>query len=407
MLFLWIGSTFYLFRQILWKKIGLEKWTYCLITLCFLMIGIEFIPSTRSSIYWFNGCVHYILPFSMCQMVTAWLFQYAETCRKKYLFGITVFMTLLGGMNYQAALFSLIVTCYMIISVLFYQKDRRIFALLLPVFLEITGLIISMTAPGNSIRVTKYAYEKGAEFEFSFVKAVWTICRSFLYALKDIGIYLKEKPLLFVGLFFLFLIFMMSFSLPHAFRFKHPLWIALMLFCLYSAMQAPVIYAGVPVSGGVPNTNFLVFLLTASGILLLIAEKAAFRLKMRWNNETKEKTFLRITVPGILVCLVLLFFLKGNVKNSTSYIALRYITSGEAADFKKQMELQTKLMEDPDTEDVIVPFINDVQGPLMHMPVTDDARNYTNYVTARFYGKKSVTAMDRNAWMEMNGCMAE
>ena len=44
-------------------------------------------------------------------------------------------------------------------------------------------------------------------------------------------------------------------------------------------------------------------------------------------------------------------------------------------------------MEDESTQDVIVPFINDVQGPLMHMPVTDDPNVFTNYATREFYGK--------------------
>ena len=404
MLFFWIGSTCYLFRQILCKMIGFNKWSYYLITVCFLIIGIEFIPSTRSSIYWFNGCVHYILPFSMCQMVTGWLFRYIDTYKRKYLFGITVFMILLGGSNYQAALFSLIITCYMMLFVLFYKKEKRILLLLLPLFLETAGLIISMIAPGNSVRTAAEAYEEGAQFGFSFTNAISTIGKSFLYALKDILIYMEERPLIFVGLFFLFLIFIISFcSENDVFKFKHPLWLTAMLFCLYSAMQAPAIYAGVPVSGGVPNTNFLVFLLTATSILLLIAEKTAARLKALWNQDTAKKLFQIIVIPGILVCLLFTFFLRSGIKSSTSYVALRYITSGEAADYKRQMELQTKLMEDPGTEDVIVPFINDVQGPLMHMPVTDDPHSFTSWATAAFYGKNSVTAIDRNEWMELYG----
>lgn len=404
MLFLWIGSTFYLFKQILYKKIGTDKWYYCLITVCFLIISIEFIPHTPSAIYWFNGCTHYIVPFSMCQMMTGWLFRYMDTYKKKYLFGITVFMALLGGSNYQAALFSLIVTCYMMLFALFYKKEKRILTLLFPLFLETAGLIVSMAAPGNSVRTAAEAYEEGAEFGFSFTNAVITIGKSFLYALKDILIYIEERPLIFVGLFFLFLIFTISFCTgKDVFKFKHPLWITAMLFCLYSAMQAPAIYAGVPVSGGVPNTNFLVFLLTAAGILLLIAEKTAARLRALRDRNATKKVLQIIVIPGILVCLICAFFLRSGIKNCTSYAALRYIASGEAADFKQQMDLQTKLMEKTDTEDVIVPFINDVQGPLMHMPVTDDPHSFTSWATAEFYGKNSVIAIDRNEWIELYG----
>ena len=67
------------------------------------------------------------------------------------------------------------------------------------------------------------------------------------------------------------------------------------------------------------------------------------------------------------------------------------------------MDLQTKLMEYAGTEDVVLPFINDVQGPLMHMPVTANPDAWTNKVTREFYGKNSVVAMERPAWMEIYG----
>lgn len=399
MLFFWIGSTFYLFRQILCKKTAFDSWHFILITICFLIISLEFIPSTKSAIYWFNGCAHYMLPFSMCQMATAWLFRYCETYRKKYLCGITVFLILLGGSNYQAALFALIVTGYVLLYVLFLKKERRILWLILPLSAEIPGLIVSMMAPGNQIRTIQAAYEKDSTLDFSLIKIAETIGKSFLYALKDIGVYQKERPLIFIGLFILFLLFMLSFcSQKTSFSFPHPFWTAAMLFGLYSAMQAPEIYAGVPVSGGVPNTNFQVFLLSASGILLMIAEKAAKKLQTIWKEDVTKKVCRILLLPGLLLCLPLIFLLKSNIKDSTSYIALRYITSGEAADFRMQMDLQTRLMEDADTENVIVPFINDVQGPLMHMPITEDEKKFTNWAAAGFYGKNSVAAVDRAAW---------
>lgn len=404
MLFFWIGSTFYLFRQILCEKTTFDPWQFILITICFLIISLEFIPSTKSAIYWFNGCAHYMLPFSMCQTVTAWLFRYCRTYRKKYLFGITVFLILLGGSNYQAALFALIVTGYALLYVLFLEKEKRILRLILPLSAEIPGLIISMTAPGNQVRTIQAAYEKGTMLDFSFIKIIETIGKSFLCALKDIGAYRKERPLIFIGLFILFLLFIVSFcSQKTSFSFQHPLWLAAMLFCLYSAMQAPEIYAGVPVSGGVPNTNFQVFLLSASGILLMIAEKAARKLKTLWKEKVYKKVCRIVLLPGLLLCLPLFLLLKSNIKDSTSYIALHYIKSGEAADFRMQMDLQTALMEDADTQNVVVPFINDVQGPLMHMPVTDNEKEFTNWATAEFYGKDSVVAMDRAVWEAVYG----
>ena len=59
--------------------------------------------------------------------------------------------------------------------------------------------------------------------------------------------------------------------------------------------------------------------------------------------------------------------------------------------------------EDESKENVLVPFINDIQGPLMHMPVTADKEAWTNRVTAGFYGKNSVIGMPREEWMDIYG----
>lgn len=399
MLFLWIGSTFYLFRQILYRNMRLDKWCCLLITILFLIISIEFIPSTKSAIYWFNGCAHYMLPFAMCQMVAAWLLKYVEAYGKCTLAGIIIFMTLLGGSNYQAALFVLIAACFTGISAWILKKDKRVLTLLLPVFMELTGLMVSMKAPGNKARA-------GEEFGLSFLKAAKTIGCSFLYGIRDIGTYLRERPLIFVGLLLIFIILSVSFHMQKTtFCFQHPIWLCLMLFCLYSAMQAPAIYAGVEVSRGVLNTNFQVFLLTALGILLIFAQKLSQIIKGK--QKQAGNGILMAAAFGILLCMILGLFCRSNIKTSTSYVCLTYITSGQAKDYRQQMELQTKLMEDENTEDVILPFINDVQGPLMHMPVTADKEAWTNTVTKEFYGKNSVVAMERPKWMELYGDSAD
>lgn len=397
MLFVWIGSTFYLFGKILRRHMGFGKWSFLLITICFLIINIEFVPSTRSAIFWFNGCIHYMLPFAMCQMVTAWLIDYSGQYKKSLFAGILIFMTLLGGSNYQAALFSLIVASYTLIASYILKKDKRIFTLLIPILTELAGLIVSMKAPGNRVRA-------GGELTFTFSRGARTIGLSFLYGLKDIAAYMKERPLIFVGLLFLFVIFIIIFSCGESeFDFKHPIWLSLMLFCLYSAMQSPAIYAGVDVSGGVPNTNFQVFLLTASGLLLIAARKLTPGLQALWKADALKNILLFIAAPALFICLIIIFVGRWNIKTSASFVSLEYITSGQAADYKEQMDLQTMLMEDDSVRDVIVPFINDVQGPLMHMPITDDPNVFTNYAAREFYGKDSVIAMDRPEWIRIYG----
>lgn len=397
MLFVWSASTYYFFRTILCDNMAFDKWSCILVTVWFMVISIEFIPSTRSSIFWYNGCVHYMLPFAMCQVCAAWLLKYSREYKETTFAGILVFMTMLGGSNYQAALFTLIAAVYVIIAVWFLKKEKKIFTLLIPVFTELAGLIVSMKAPGNKVRA-------GSDFGFSVSKGIETIALSFLYGIKDVGTYIKERPLIFAGLLFMFVIFLTMFCMKkESYHFRHPFWLSLMLFCLYSAMQSPAVYAGVEVSGGVPNTNYQIFLLMVSGILLIIAEKLSVLLKAVWKDAALKNMLRVIAAPALLIILITIVILKGGIKKSTSYVSLEYITSGQAADYKAQMDLQTRLLEDEDTDDVVVPYINDVQGPLMHMPVTDDPDVFTNYAAREFYGKNSVVAMERPEWIRLYG----
>lgn len=394
MLSLWIGSTACLFREVLCRKLGFDGWSCLLISVWFLVISIEFIPGTKSAIYWFNGCAHYMLPFAMCQVLTVWLLRYGETFRKRTFVGIFIFMTLLGGSNYQAALLALITAFYVCVTVWFFRRDRRIFLLGIPVLTELAGLVVSMRSPGNSIR-------GGKEFGFSPARALRTIGASFVCAVKDIGVYGKERPLALVGLLFLFLLFLVIlWQREEGLHIPYPFVAGLMLFCLYSAMQAPAIYADVEYSKGVPNTNYLMFLLTAAFILLMAADCLVTLIKNRKEEGTAKKILWGVVAAGLLLCAAFGLVKRSNIKSCTSYVALVYITSGQAADFRDQMELQTKLLEDETVKDAVIPGINDQQGPLMHMPVTGDKNAYTNQVTGSFYGKRSVISIERPIWME-------
>lgn len=390
MLFFWIGSTFLLFWQIFRRECGLDSWSVLFITLMHLVIGIQFVPSTASSIFWFNGCAHYMLPFAMCQ-VTVWcLIRFLDKYQIRYLVGTAALTALLGGSNYQAALFALIVLFYAGVVGWFWQKKKRVFLLAIPFLLEMIGLVISMKAPGNKVR-------GGEEFGFSVEKAARTIVGCFAEGGRDFIRYIQEKPLIFLGFAVLFLVMLEAFKDSAAWRnCKQQLIMIPALICLYCAMHAPALYAGVEVSRGVYNMNYMVFLLTMTGSLGVIASLLGKKIR-----DSQMELHRKVILPGLVICLVLVVLGRSNIKSSTSWICLEYIRSGQAADYKAQMELQTQLLTDESSKEVCVPMVNDVQGPLMSMPVTEDPDAWTNRVTSEFYEKKRVVGMPREEWKEM------
>ncbi len=399
--FMLAGSTFYLFKRVFFDELSFDKWSSFLVGMVYLMLMIEYIPGTKSALFWYNGVVHYMLPFVMCQLLCAWLILYVKTNQKKYLVTTGIIMTLLGGSNYQAALFSLVVVAYAMLYIYLSKekgRGRKAGRLIIPVLFELAGLIISMKAPGNRVR-------GGEEFGFSASKGIAAIGLSFVYGIEDIIQYMKETPVVWIGFLVLFLILVEAFLRQKKQRdLKYPIWTCIGLYCLYSAMQTPAIYANVEVSLGVYNMNYQVFLILMVGVLTAAADKAAGKIRMKKHGETAAGwTYRTIVMPGFILCILLLWVCKGNLKQTTTYKSLIYITSGQASDYKEQMDLQTDLLLDETVSDVIVPFINDEQGPLMHMPITADPEAWTNTVTREFYRKESLRAIPREEWLELYG----
>ena len=406
MLFLWTGSTILLFREVLVRRCGFEKGNFWLITILFMMISIQYIPSTKSSIFWFNGCAHYLIPFAMCQLLFYFLLRYGDSFKTKYFIAILIIMTLLGGANYQAALFAFVISIYSGIAFWITRRNKKIFLLIVPVVTEMIGLMISMKAPGNKVR-------GGEDFGFSVGRAINTILVSFRQGATDIGSYAANKPLVIAGLVLFFLILLEGAVKRKSgteqkesnIDRKKKKWFAAGIiadaWCLYCAMQAPTVYAGVEFSSGVYNMNYQCFLLMSMTVFLVLAELLAEYLV--YQKHLSSGYIHKVAViPGFLLCAFAIIVCRGTIRNSTSWKCMTYIASGQASDYKWQMDLQTSLLETDET-DVVLPFINDDQGPLMQMPVTDDPDSYTSSTTARFYQKNSVIAMPRTEWEELYG----
>ena len=329
-----------------------------------------------------------MIPFTMCQFVLAWLLKWGRTYDKRYFIGILVFMTLLGGSNYQAALLVFLFAVYYGMYHFIHEKDKRIFLLIIPSVTELAGLLVSMLAPGNKAR-------GGEAFGLSAGKMVGTIGMCFVQGAKDAVTYLLEQPLVLIGMLILFLIILEAMPMGINAVIGYPWFSCILLICLYCAMQAPALYAGVEVSQGVGNTNFQVLLLTLLGIMLILAGKLKEVAKYK-----QAAAHACLVVPGLLILCVAALVCRHGIKETTDYICYDYIRSGQAADYKEQMDLQTSLLLNSEEDDVIIPMINDWQGPLMQMPATGDASAWSNYVIADFYEKRTVVAIPRTEWNE-------
>lgn len=368
------------------KRLQLGKVTWGCVNSLFLLAMIQFFPHTKSAIFWWNGTVHYIVPYCLAMVAVYAMFRFSDTGKKRFLFLTCLTMFCLGGSSYLAPLFALIVLFYLLLFE--GMKKRHLFWLLLPAMIEGAGLVISMLAPGNKRR-------GGEDFGFNWALIVNTILNCFKEGVLTVFGYMRDYPAVFLIFLLIAMLLAEAFMQQEELRKpRFPLLFFLLMFCLYCAMFAPGIYAGVEVSGGVPNTIFQVFLLTLlADIVYGIGWLCAV-----WKQKRGAVCIIQVRaafLPFVCVGLMLLFLQKGTLKDTVFYKCYAYISSGQADDYKAQMDERLALLLDPTLKEVELPEMNPEQGPLMHMEVMEDPDAWTNMVAEQFFQKKSIVQVKR------------
>lgn len=338
MLAITIAATSLVTYYFLVNKLELKKGTWACINILFLLMMVQYFPRTKSAIFWWNGTVHYIVPYGLAMIAVYGMFRFVDTAKKRYFVYVCLSMFCLGGSSYLAPLLALVVLGYLLV---FIRNKKHIYWLLIPAGIELAGLFISFIAPGNTRR-------GGEDFGFHWMLVIETIAECFRQGTLAVAEYIQNAPLILV-VFAVIAMFVTEALLQkkEKKKFPLPLLFTVLMYCLYCAMYAPGIYAGVEVSGGVPNTIFQVFLLTF--LAVLVYDVGWFCSRWKETLERNEVWKIRCWfMPLIMACLIFLLFNKGTLKDSTVYECYEYISSGQANDYKMQMEERLELLLNPD-----------------------------------------------------------
>lgn len=116
------------------------------------------------------------------------------------------------------------------------------------------------------------------------------------------------------------------------------------------------------------------------------------------NDCSKDRTERILKNLGITyISLPVNLGIGGAVQTGYKYgVENGYIESGQADDYKAQMEERFSLLRNPELKNVELPAMNSDQGPLMHMEVMEDPKEWTNTVVKQFFGKESVIEVPRS-----------
>ena len=119
-----------------------------------LISMVQFVPDRRFAYFWWNGSIHYTVPFTLAILSLVCADQWLRTQRRRSLVLLCLLATALGGMSYPAALLAPVLIFLFTAADLIRKHISGIWAafLLVPAALEGVGLWISARAPGNRVR---------------------------------------------------------------------------------------------------------------------------------------------------------------------------------------------------------------------------------------------------------------
>ncbi|SEQ36765.1 DUF6056 family protein [Butyrivibrio sp. TB] len=392
--FLFVGTGFFIYEMIVKRIKGYSKTDFGLIYLPLMILMSQYMPYIRGGLFWFTGMAHYTIPFGTALILLALNSRYSYDENKKLIPVMVVISGYIGGSHYQAILLALILQLLLLFS-LFVKKNTKVIpTIIFEIVVELIGLFICAKAPGNSVRA-------GDEFGFSIGKAFVTVLRSIALSIQDGISYIRTIQLIPV-----YILAVISFSIV---RGKHKdkhiipkyLFLIAFSFLTYCAVYAPGVYymtysPELAISGGFFDFNYFCFLIFVTISAVLIGEIIGVLLK---EKIAKILVIMMATIATML----LIVFGKSIIKNSHDYMIYNFIKDGRLEDFEAQMQERLEILLDDTQQNVVLPEMNDDQGPFMHMPLTSDISNFTNDSTRKYYGKESVIAIPRDEYNERFG----
>lgn len=395
-----IVSTLIFMHEVCIKLIK-ATWAECLIfTSLILVASYQYIPSTAIGMYWYVGATHYMLPYAAGLLGIALIFKFIRKGKAGYLIGASVCSLMVGGSSYFTSLL-LFMVLFFVGIIVWGKVPRRAVLLFVPFVICSIAFVIQCKAPGNAVR-------GGENFGFDFSVAVYTIIESLKRGAFMVGLYIREKTLIFVILFIISVIgweMMSKVIRDNKFAYPFPLLFIIIMYGVYCAMFAPEVYSevydSIEISLGPATIQYFTFLLV-SFFMILYCEGWLLKRIERKNKSDSFEEFMEnryrifIMFPVFFLCLILTVINKGWLKESVDVRVYEYVSSGQADDFKKQIDSQMEILLDDSIKDAYLVPINQDQGPLMHMPVTTDENSFTNIVVKNFYRKNKVVMINND-----------
>lgn len=375
-------SNFVFLKQICLQYFLLEKKIFYIIYTIVVFFSIQYVPSGVEAFYWFNGSFYNIMGWSFSLLLLTHLIKIKEKNKVSildYIVGIAI-SVFVGGTSY-----SIIIALFLILGLFAIDifKNKTIqqsvkLSIYIIIFVLIIASLVSIVAPGNQVR--QEYFEKDS--------IIVTICKLLFYGRTLISKYTDYKLLLSL---LIITPFLWNSIQCNKNKYKFPVALILLSFLFFLSSMSPAIYAmGCIGAGRTQNIYWWFF------VMLFFLN---FTYVVGWLKNTLQKNSTlnikldkqKVMYFEVIVFIILLFSINDNDINTTSYEATREIFSGEAREYRNQMDARLSLYKDVTIKDLYVEELTNKPLLLFFADVEEDKKNWINISVAKYYNKSSVT----------------
>lgn len=393
LIFGYVFATYRLMYVVLRKIFKATKTQYVIIATTFLLMSIQFVASTYDAFYWYNGAIYYTFYYSVGLLFFASLIDYYLNRKRmglKIFYGAvsSVLCVFLAGGNYVTGLAIPVILFLTIIAMYRYKlRIPRLYYVMLCLFS--VAFIISMAAPGNSVRAA--TVEEGT----SAVKAIAISFTNGTY-------YLAKFTNPTVCALFLFLTpILCNIAKRSRFSFGNPLLFLAVTYAVYCVFFVPTCYAlGVAGYGRIFNVyeyNYCWFMLANIFYFAGYLYKSAGRgtvisndvLKLLRDVKSKVLPYSRyayLLIVGLLTVTIV-------QSSSASKEISKFIYTGRAAKLDEIMMARERHYKSG-KENLILKPLPESLTTMYPQDVRPDAGHWINQGICMYYGKNTVACAD-------------
>ena len=316
-----------------------------------LWLTVQEIRCKPAAFYWYNGAVHYIVPWCFVLILAGLILKNLQTEKAgklRFVFSLLLAF-MIGGGNLVTALLAFVCLGGAVLVLLILKRRTRLWCVAVPFAFQTLAFGINILAPGNWLR-------QGLSGEPS--NPVMSILRSFYYGFFYIGEWTDETVLL---ISLLLMPVMLRMARQLRFRFPLPGLIAGISFCLFSSMFTPSDFAVHTVNiGRVQNIVFAMYVLLF--MLNLFYVVGWYVKNVQEREKVPEGTCSSclnnregIWFYGVLAVFVFSFALTAvaEPQRFTSVLAAKELSDGTAEEFGKAAWDNIQILKEDGKEAVI------------------------------------------------------